>query len=54
MDLIQLFLVVICEFNKKLRQMGRMYSLYRVFQSMGILVNEEGAVLDETVEASGK
>ena len=54
LDLIQLFLVVIREFNKKLRQMRRMYSLDRVFQSMGILVNEEGAVLEETVEASGK
>ena len=54
LELVRAVFVVIPKFNKMGRQMGRMSTLERVFQSLGIVVSEEDSVLEDIVEASGK
>ena len=54
LDLVQEESLVIPEFNKKRRWIGRISTLERLFQSLVILMNEEDEVLEEIVEAFGK
>ena len=54
LELVRAVLVVITKFKNMGRQMGRMSTLERVFQSLGIVVSEEDSVLEDILEASGK
>ena len=54
LGLVRGVLMVFLEFNKNERHIGRMSTLDKVLQCMGIVVNEEDRVLEEIVDASGK